>query len=111
MNAAQENLVGVFSALGDPTRLATVQRLAEGPSSVGVLAEPFGLSPAGFSKHLRVLQHAGLVTKELDGRRHMCRLEPAPLRAAYTWLATYERFWASALDGLEAFIDENGDQE
>lgn len=95
-------MIQVFAALGDPTRLATVVRLAKGPASVGELAAPFEMTPAGFSKHLRVLCEAGLVEKELDGRRHQCRLRVNRLRAASDWLATYGRFWS---DGLEAYLD------
>ncbi len=99
----------MFAALSDPTRLATLARLAEGPASVGELAEPFDITPAGFSKHVRVLQTAGLVTKELDGRRHVCSLRPEPLQAAFEWLAIYQRFWSDSLGGLEAFLEETTD--
>ncbi len=94
----------VFAALSDPTRRSTLVRLTRGPAFVGELAAPHRLSPAGFSKHLKVLQDAGLVEKELDGRRHRCKLRPAGLRAAAKWLGLYERFWSDALDGLEQFL-------
>ena len=101
--------VRVFTALGDPTRLVTLARLAKGPASVGELAAPFDLSPAGFSKHLRVLQDAGLVTKDLDGRRHVCSLRSEPLKVAHEWLGIYTRFWSDSLDGLEAFLEATKD--
>ncbi len=94
----------VFAALADPTRRTTLARLSQGAASVGELAQPFEMSPAAFSKHLKVLREAGLISKELDGRRHRCSLRPDGLRAACEWLVTYERFWSDGLDGLESFL-------
>nr|WP_282449503.1 metalloregulator ArsR/SmtB family transcription factor [Roseibium sp. CAU 1639] len=104
-------LTRTFAALSDPVRMATVARLAEGPLSVGELSKPFSLSPAGFSKHLSVLQSAGLVTKQLDGRRHICSLQAEPLHAAFDWLAFYQKFWSDNLDGLERFLEESRDHD
>lgn len=95
----------VFAALSDPTRRATLARLAEGSASVGELAAPFEISAAAFSKHLRVLREAGLVTKELEGRRHRCSLRASGLRAASEWLTTYQRFWSDSLDALASFLE------
>ncbi len=106
MQEITPDLVRTFAALSDPVRMATLARLADGPATVGELAEPSALSPAGFSKHLSVLQAAGLVTKELDGRKHICRLQVEPLRAAFDWLSFYRQFWSDNLDRLEEFLDK-----
>ncbi|MCV0427010.1 MAG: metalloregulator ArsR/SmtB family transcription factor [Roseibium sp.] len=112
MQEMSPDLIRTFAALSDPVRMATIARLAEGPAAVGELAEPFSLSPAGFSKHLQVLQAAGLVTKKLDGRRHICSLQPEPLKAAYDWLGFYQNFWSGTLDHLEAFLEsDQGNQD
>ena len=110
MQDMSPDLIRTFAALSDPVRMATIARLAEGPAAVGDLAKPFSLSPAGFSKHLQVLQTAGLVTKTLDGRRHICSLQPEPLKAAYDWLGFYRKFWGGTLDQLEAFLDRGSDR-
>ncbi len=105
MQDCPPELTKTFAALSDPVRMATIATLAKGPATVGELAEPFALSPAGFSKHLSVLQAAGLVTKKLDGRKHICSLRPEPLRAAFDWLSFYRQFWSGSLDNLEQFLD------
>jgi DNA-binding transcriptional ArsR family regulator len=107
MQEVSPELTRTFAALSDPVRMATIARLAEGPATVGELAKPFPLSPAGYSKHIQVLQAAGLVTKELDGRRHICSLHPAPLKAAFDWLSFYEKFWSSSLDQLGTFLESS----
>lgn len=78
-----------------------LRRLAAGEQSIGELAAPFQMSFAGASKHVRTLESAGLIRREVRGRTHVCRLEPAPLAAADGWLRFYERFWAERLDALE----------
>ena len=90
----------VFAALADPTRRAIVERLIRGHATVGELAEPFAMSLAAVSKHVKVLERAGLVSQERDGRLRRCRLEPAPLRDADAFLARYRPFWTSSLDAL-----------
>jgi DNA-binding transcriptional ArsR family regulator len=107
MQQIPHELTRTFAALSDPVRMATIARLAEGPATVGELAKPFPLSPAGYSKHLQVLQAAGLVTKELDGRKHICSLQPAPLKAAFDWLSFYEQFWSGSLDQLGVFLESD----
>ncbi len=97
----------VFAALADPTRRATLARLAEGSASVGELAEPFAMSKPAVSKHLKVLREAGLLVKEIDGRHHRCSLRAEPLRQAADWIARYEDFWGSSLDGLAAYLSDN----
>ena len=94
-------LDSVFHALADPTRREMLRRLAAGEQSIGELAAPFRMSFAGASKHVRTLESAGLIRREVRGRTHVCRLEPAPLAAADAWLRFYERFWAERLDALE----------
>jgi DNA-binding transcriptional ArsR family regulator len=94
----------VFHALGDPTRRRMLGALAGGERSVSELAEPFAMSLAAASKHIRVLEHAGLIRREVRGRTHLCRLDPGPLASAYEWLSFYERFWGNSLDELERLL-------
>ena len=89
-----------FAALSDPTRRAILSRLVRGDSSVGELARPFKVSLPAISKHLRVLQRAGLLTQDRQGRVRRCRLQAAPMRTAAAWIQRYRRFWAEQLDGL-----------
>jgi DNA-binding transcriptional ArsR family regulator len=94
-------LDAVFHALSDPTRRAILARLAQGESSIGALASPFHMTFAGASKHIKALEKAGLVRRRVEGRTHLCRLEPKRLAEAYDWLGHYQRFWALRLDDLE----------
>jgi DNA-binding transcriptional ArsR family regulator len=103
---SRRSLDGVFAALSDPTRRAMLRRLAARERSIGELAEPFRMSFAAASKHVRVLERAGLVRRRIVGRTHICRIAPAPLAAAGEWLKFYERFWRGQLEGLEAVLDE-----
>src|SRR6201995_3099584 len=91
----------VFHALGHATRRTMLRDLARGERTVSELAEPFAMSLAAASKHIRVLEHAGLIRREVMGRTHICRLEPGPLASAHEWLGFYERFWTNRLDILE----------
>lgn len=99
-----QHLDAVFHALSDPTRRAMLRRLTEGEHSVSDLATPFNMSLAGASKHIKVLESAGLVRRHVQGRTHMCQLEAARLAEAQEWLRTYERFWTSRLDDLEEIL-------
>ena len=90
-----------FAALADPTRRAMLARLAQGPATVNDLAEPFALSLPTVSRHLKVLQDAGLVVKERDRQFRPCRLEPAPLEAADQWMEPYRQFFGARLDRLD----------
>ena len=99
-------LDAVFHALGDATRRRMLRELSGGERSVGELAAPFAISLAAASKHIKTLEKAGLVTREVRGRTHVCRLAAGPLRDAYAWLAAYERFWISRLDVLERILRE-----
>jgi len=98
------HLDAVFHALADPTRRAMLGQLAERELTIGELATPFSMSFAGASKHVRVLENAGLVTREIRGRTHLCRLQAARLAEANAWLRRYERFWNAKLDRLEALL-------
>ena len=100
------HLDAVFHALSDPTRRAILQRLTNGEHSVSDLATPFNMSLAGASKHIKVLEGAGLVRRHIKGRTHICQLEAARLAEAQEWLRTYERFWTSRLDDLETILRE-----
>ena len=102
----EQSLDSLFSALADPTRRAIVARLAAGPKTVGELAEPFDTSFAAVSKHVQVLDGAGLLKKERDGRRMLCTLQPERLRPLATWIQDYERFWNERLDELEGVIKD-----
>lgn len=101
---APERLDAVFHALADPTRRAMLRDLSAGQRTVGELAAPFAISLAGASKHIQVLERAGLVQREVQGRVHVCRLDARPLHAGVEWLRHYERFWNSKLDALEALL-------
>jgi DNA-binding transcriptional ArsR family regulator len=94
----------VFHALGDATRRQMLRELSKGERTVGQLAEPFAISLAAASKHIKVLEHAGLIRREVRGRTHLCRLEPGPLASAQEWLNFYERFWTSRLDLLDSLL-------
>jgi DNA-binding transcriptional ArsR family regulator len=98
------HLDAVFRALADPTRRAMLGQLAERELTIGELATPFSMSFAGASKHVRVLENAGLVTRTIRGRTHLCRLQAARLAEADAWLRRYERFWNQKLDRLESLL-------
>jgi DNA-binding transcriptional ArsR family regulator len=97
----------VFHALSDATRRAMLQRLARGEATVGDLAAPHPMSLAAASKHIRVLEEAGLVRRTVRGRSHVCRLEAAPMHAGQEWIRHFERFWTERLDALEALLAED----
>ncbi len=97
-------LNAVFHALGDATRRRMLHELAGGERTVGQLAEPFSISLAAASKHIKVLENAGLIRREVHWRTHVCRLEPGPLASAHQWLVHYERFWTARLDRLEDLL-------
>jgi DNA-binding transcriptional ArsR family regulator len=100
----ETGLDAVFHALGDPTRRRMLGNLAQGERTVGQLAEPFHMSLAAASKHVKALESAGLIRREIRGRTHICRLEAAPLSAASQWLRFYEQFWNARLDRLEDLL-------
>lgn len=94
----------VFSALADPTRRAILRRLTHRPATINEIAEPFRVSLNAISKHLMVLERAGLLRREIRGREHHCWIEPRPLREADEWLEYYRQFWEQRMDALEAYV-------
>lgn len=104
-----ETLDAVFSALGDPTRRAILAQLAKGEARVTDLAAPYRMSLPAVSKHLRVLEDAGLVKKEKEGRVIRCSFNPAPLKGAAAWITQYRQFWEERLDALAEYLDEMDD--
>ena len=107
---ATPELDTVFHALGDPTRRRMLGALAQGEHTVSQLAEPFAISLAAASKHIKVLENAGMIRRQVQGRTHVCRLEPGPLASAHRWLSFYERFWTDRLDALERLLREEDAQ-
>ena len=104
-------LDAIFHALGDPTRRKMLHSLAGGERTVSQLAEPFAMSLAAASKHIKALETAGLIRREVRGRTHVCHLEPGPLASAHEWLSYYEGFWTLRLDRLEELLlEEDADQ-
>lgn len=101
----------VFHALANDARRAMLRRLAVDDLSVGELAEPLDMSLAAVSKHLTVLERAGLVRRTAAGRRHVCRLQAAPLAEASAWLRFYERFWDERLGALDVLMRDEPDSE
>ena len=99
-----DQLDTIFQALADPTRRGMLAALADGPSTISDLAEPYVMSLAAASKHVKKLETAGLIEREVVGRVHHCRLTPDALKAAGDWIKTYERFWTSRLDVLEELL-------
>ncbi len=101
-----DRLDATFAALADPTRRAILARLASGATSVSELAEPFAMSMPAISKHLKVLQRAGLIERGREAQWRPCRLAPAPLKDASDWLEHYRRFWEESFDRLEDYLRE-----
>ncbi|CAM3589721.1 helix-turn-helix transcriptional regulator [Kibdelosporangium persicum] len=99
-----DELSRTFAALADPTRRAILARLADGPAPVNELAQPFDMTPQAISKHLKVLESAGLISRSRQGQWRPCRLEVAPLDAVTAWIARYRAAWADSFDRLEAEI-------
>ena len=106
MNPRQDSLSTTFAALADPTRRAILARLTRGPATVTDLATPFAISGPAVSKHLRVLESAGLVARRREGRVHHCRFVPGPMRTAADWIAHYQAFWEDRLDSLKRFLEQ-----
>jgi len=101
-----DRLDATFAALADPTRRAILARLMSGEASVNELAEPFAMSQPAISKHLKVLEGAGLITRGRDAQRRPCRLAAKPLADATQWLERYRRFWEVSFQRLDALLDE-----
>src|SRR5512133_197492 len=107
----EERLDITFGALADPTRRGMLASLALGEKSIGELAEPFRMTFAGASKHVRVLEDAGLIARRKVGRTHLVRIDAKPLEEAERWLRQWEKFWNVRLDRLEALIDRDKEKE
>src|SRR5689334_2844400 len=105
------NLNATFSALADPTRRAILARLAEGEASVMELAAPFEMSQPAISKHLRVLENAGLIRRGRDGQKRPCRIEAQPLEAANKWLERYREFWEHNYARLDSLLETLRDEK
>ena len=101
-----QNLDAVFAALADPTRRAILSRLAAGEASVNEIAAPFAMSQPAVSKHLRVLERAGLIERNVDKQRRPARLKAEPMAAAVGWLEKFKQFWSSSFDQLDGLLDE-----
>ncbi|MEW6734392.1 MAG: metalloregulator ArsR/SmtB family transcription factor [Acidobacteriota bacterium] len=111
MNKDMDLLDATFAALADPTRRAILARLAIGEASVAELAQPFAMSQPAISKHLKVLERAGLISRGRDRQRRPCRLEAKPLAQATGWLESYRQFWEGSFQRLDAVLDELKAQE
>ncbi len=110
MQSISRQLDGVFYALSDPTRRAILDRLTRGPARISDVAAPFAMSLAAVSKHVKVLERAGLVRRSQQGREHTVELDAAPLRAVAQYGSRFERHWHERLDRLEAFIALNPEE-
>ncbi|AGZ43204.1 ArsR/SmtB family transcription factor [Actinoplanes friuliensis] len=97
---------GIFAALADPTRRAIVARLAEGEATVNELAAPFPISMQAISKHLNVLEKAGLIVRTREAQWRRCRIQPEPLRDVASWVAQYQRLWEERYDSLGTYLDD-----
>ncbi|WP_300303221.1 helix-turn-helix transcriptional regulator [Ferrovibrio sp.] len=101
-----QNLDAIFAALADPTRRAILSRLAAGEASVNEIAAPFRMSQPAVSKHLRVLERAGLIERDIDKQRRPARLKAQPMLAAVHWLEEFKQFWSSSFDQLDGLLEE-----
>jgi len=101
-----DQLSQIFSCLADPTRRAILARLMEGEATAGELAEPFAMSQPAVSKHLSVLERAGLIERRTEAQWRRCSLQAAPMKQAFDWLNDFERFWNSSLDRMEKYLKE-----
>jgi DNA-binding transcriptional ArsR family regulator len=101
-----DRLSAAFSALADPTRRAILARLARGQTHVGEIGKPFHVSGPAISRHLRVLENAGLIEREVDAQRRVCRLRGEGLVAAHDWVEQYRHFWEASLDRLVELVEQ-----
>lgn len=106
-----ESLDTTFGALSDPTRRAILSRLARGEARVTELAEPFGMSLPAVSKHLKVLEKAGLVKRRRSGRVHRFTVDPGPIESARSWIETHQRFWEQQLAALDEYLKATNEEE
>jgi DNA-binding transcriptional ArsR family regulator len=108
---AVDTLSTIFAALADPTRRAILARLAEGPATVKELTAPFAMSGPAVSKHLRVLERAGLIARGREAQWRPCRLEAAPLKEVADWAENYRRFWDESFERLDDYLEHLKEQE
>ena len=106
LNKDIDTLSQTFAALADPTRRAILGRLAAGGATVSELADPFDMSLPAISRHLKVLEKAGMITREVDAQWRVCHLRATPLQEAGDWIETYRQFWEQRFDALADFLDE-----
>ena len=106
MRAATDSLSTTFAALADPTRRAILARLITGEASVSELAEPFEMSLPAISKHLKVLERAGLIARSREAQWRPCRLEAAPLKGVADWVEIYRKFWEQSFDRLDEYLQQ-----
>jgi DNA-binding transcriptional ArsR family regulator len=111
MSMATDFLSNTFAALADPTRRAILARLAEGPATVKELAAPFAMSGPAVSKHLRVLERAGLIVRGREAQWRPCRLEAAPIKEVAEWAESYRRFWEASYQRLDEYLDHLKEKE
>ena len=109
--APQPNLDAVFAALADPTRRAILSRLADGQASVNEIAEPFEISQPAVSKHLKVLERAGLIERDIEEQRRPARLKAETMTAAVNWLEEFRKFWGTSFDQLDDVLTQIKDAE
>jgi len=110
-NLSEGELDLIFRALGDRTRRALLARLAERPAMVTELAQPFAMSLPAVSRHIRVLEKAGLVARTVDGRVHHCSLSATPLKDVELWLRQYRRFWEGTLESLARYVEDDAEKQ
>jgi DNA-binding transcriptional ArsR family regulator len=111
MSMTTDPLSNTFAALADPTRRAILARLAEGPATVKELSAPFAMSGPAVSKHLRVLERAGLIARGREAQWRPCRLEAAPIKEVADWAETYRRFWDASYQRLDEYLEHLKDKE
>lgn len=102
----EQALDGVFGALADPTRRAMIARLARGPATVGELGRPFDMTKGAVTKHVKVLERAGLLKRDVRGRVHRCEIDTRPLDKAQRWVANVREYWEARFDDLAAYLEE-----
>ena len=106
VNYTESELNTIFSALSDPTRRAMLSRLVNEDMSVADLSQPFAMTKPAITKHIKVLEKAGLLSRTIEGRVHRCRIKPEPLKAVSKWVSFYEQFWNKKLDALDHYLRE-----
>lgn len=111
VNNQSAQLDAVFHALADPTRRAIIARLAQAPCGISELAAPFDMTLAAISKHIKVLEGAGLLVRHIEGRNHTCQLNTAPMVGGMEWLRHYEKFWDQRLDALVTALNTEDTSE